>query len=153
MGIADAIIRLAMKTPYRHLPNYMNRYWLIPYSRFPLAARVHQILRSDDDRAFHDHPWAYVTIILKGGYTEVRPIFDESGLFIGESREWRGAGSILYRPAKSWHRLEIAEGVDTWTLFITGRKVQQWGFLETPKHKIEWREFLNDWTTKGTPGT
>lgn len=153
MSVADQIIAFAKRTPYRHLPGYMERFWILPYGRLGVAARVHHILRSDDDCAFHDHPWPYLTIILKGGYFEVTPRFDESGLYLGERREWRKPGSILFRRAKSWHRLEVPDDVDTWTLFITGPRRQSWGFMVQPKNKIYWREYLNDYESEGTPGT
>lgn len=149
--IADRIIARAMRTPYRHLPGYMERYWLLPYGRLPIAARVHHILRSDSDRVFHDHPWPYLTIILRGGYTETTPVYDESGIYNGTRSRWHGAGSILFRRAQSWHRLEVPEGVTTWTLFITGPKRQKWGFLREPDAKVYWRHYLNDYTSEGTP--
>jgi hypothetical protein len=137
----DKLIEFAKRTPYFHLEGYMERYWLIPYGKIGIAARIHHILRSDDNRAFHDHPWPYLTVILRGGYTEIRPIF-ESGVYIGEHRQWHGAGSILFRRADSWHRLEIPEGHSAWTLFITGPKVRRWGFLIHPEHKVYWRDYL-----------
>jgi hypothetical protein len=103
---------------------------------------VHHILRSDDDRAFHDHPWPYVTIILRGGYTEVTPEFDESGIYRGEARKWCGPGSVLFRKAKSWHRLELPVGKTAWTLFVTGKKQQRWGFMSNPAFKQDYREYL-----------
>jgi hypothetical protein len=149
--IVDWLIARAMKTPFVHLEGYMNRYWLLPYGwffkrkgLFDWAARIHQILRSDDDRAFHDHPWNYVTVVLRGGYWEVRPQYDSWGLYTGNTRVWYGPGSILFRPAKSWHRLEIPEGKDAWTLFITGTWVQKWGFMPNPKWKIRYEEYLKE---------
>lgn len=167
MTIANYLISKARQTPYWHLDGYMDRYWLVPYKkagsqmdigcgkvswlRRPLArllqtvgvaVRVHNILRSDDDRAFHDHPWPYLTIILKGGYFEVQPVFDKSGLHTGIMRTWRGPGSIMLRGAKSWHRLEVDPAKDCWTLFCTGKQAQQWGFLANPKAKVHYREFL-----------
>lgn len=164
--IADWLIRKAMKTPYWHLDGYMERFWLIPYvgagsereigcgrvsffkrpiawiaQKFGIAIRVHHIIASDDDRAFHDHPWPYITVILKGGYWEVQPIF-ESGIYKGDTRTWRGAGSILIRKANSWHRLEIDPEHDCWTMFSTGKYQQTWGFLTNPKSKTHYREFL-----------
>lgn len=148
----DWLICCAQRTPYRHLPGYMERWWLIPYNRIGLAVRIHHILRSDDDRVFHDHPWNYLTIILRGGYTEVVPVFVD-GIYTGERRTWRGPGSILFRRAEHWHRLEVPPGESAWTLFITGRKRQQWGFLRDPEYKVFWRRYLDDWTSEGTPGT
>ena len=139
--IANWLIRRSMRTPYFHLEGYMDRYWLIPYNKFSPAVRIHHILRSDNDRAFHDHPWPYLTIILRGGYFEVKPMFDKSGLYIGDSRKWCGPGSVLFRRAKSWHRLEIPEGETAWTLFITGKYQQRWGFMINPRNKISYRDY------------
>jgi hypothetical protein len=46
-------------------------------------------------------------------------------------KQWYGAGTILFRRANSLHRLEIPINAteETWTLFITGKKVREWGFL------------------------
>lgn len=161
--IADAIIRYAMKRPYIHLPGYMNRWWLVPYNQFGIAARVHQILRSDQDRHYHDHPWWYISIVLRGGYFEVTPC-GECGI---SERKWRGPGSIAFRRASSWHRLELKDDgllycIDPektygetvamrirqdpnacWTLFITGPASQQWGFLVDGK-KVPASEYLGD---------
>lgn len=38
-----------------------------------LTALVHHILRSDRDRAMHDHPWENASLVLRGGYWEVAP--------------------------------------------------------------------------------
>jgi hypothetical protein len=151
-AIADRLIARAQRTPYRHIPGYMNRWWLLPYGRLGIAVRVHEILRSDDDRAFHDHPWSYLTIILRGGYTEVKPLWDVNGFYLGETRTFYGERSVLFRPARSWHRLEICDGLPAWTLFITGPKVQSWGFMREPENKVYWRKYLNDWDTEGQPG-
>ena len=97
--------------------------WLL--QRFNISVRVHEILRSDVGRDPHDHPFNYLTIILKGGYIERR--FDDLGDPI--SAKWHGPGSIMWRPAHSWHMLELLEGKTATTLFITGRKIDgAWGF-------------------------
>jgi hypothetical protein len=53
-----------------HLGDYMRR-WIFqtPWG----TIHLHHILRSDGDRAFHDHPWNFTSILLSGGYTELRP--------------------------------------------------------------------------------
>lgn len=163
----DWLINRAKRTPYFHLEGYMRRWWLVPFDkegsgsadgtgpvsfwrrpitwvlqRFGIAIRVHEILRSDEDRDPHDHPWPYLTIILRGGYWESRYSPD------GHQTEckWHGPGSVLYRPAGSWHRLDLApDGTGgeqmTTTLFITGRYCQGWGFNVGGK-KVPYREYL-----------
>jgi hypothetical protein len=97
--------------------------WL--FQRLGIAIRVHEILRSDHGRDPHDHPWPYLTVILRGGYWESR--YTPQGVLL--SKEWHGPGSILFRPANSWHRLDVNPGEVATTLFITGPKAQRWGFL------------------------
>lgn len=150
-----------------HLADYMMRYWLFwkkKITRWQL--RLHHILRSDDDRALHDHPWWYIAIILSGGYWEVtKATNDDIAKYVvvmpntldaqlynptkitplnGKwyKRKWYGPGSILFRKATHLHRLEIPEHVQesTWTLFLTGRKSRDWGFM-TEKGWMGWKEF------------
>lgn len=115
--------------------------WRQPFTRLiqmcGIAARVHEILRSDLGREPHDHPWWYLTIILKGGYCEHR--YDAAGKLI--SSKWHGAGSVLFRRANSWHMLEL-DGATATTLFITGSKSQTWGF-NVGGEKVPYHEYLN----------
>jgi hypothetical protein len=130
----------------------MNRWWLLPYSRWRPAIRIHEILRSDDDRAFHDHPWAYITIILRGGYWEVQPVFNVSGIYTGDKRKWYAPGSILFRRAKSWHRLEIEPGAVATTLFITFKYRQKWGFMPNPaRNKIDYESYFAEYGKTKNP--
>lgn len=108
---------------------YLRRWFVIPRNRF-LNIYLHNILRSDDDRALHDHPWASCSIILKGGYLEHMP----------ERVKWRTPGSITFRRASAAHRLVIV-GPGCWTLFITGPRIRQWGF-HCPQGWRHWREFI-----------
>lgn len=130
MGIVNWIIERAKKTPYFHLEGYMERYWLVQPRRWlPFSVRVHHILRSDDDRHLHDHPWSYATIILRGGYTEVTSR-DKDG-------KWYGVGNILFRGWRHFHRLIVPPGATAWTLFIMGPYRHRWGF------KIPYTEYLS----------
>lgn len=154
--LVDRLIERAKRTPYTPIFDddgslYMERFWLArigksggvstagePYPRY--AARIHHICRSDRDRHPHDHPWSYLTVILRGGYFEVRPILRD-GVQVGEHTQWHGPGSILLRPAHSWHRLVLPPGETAWTLFCTGPNAQEWGFL-TEAGKVHWRKYL-----------
>ena len=156
-AIASWLIRHAQRTPYLHISRYMNRWWLIPYNRFGIAARIHQILRSDEDRHLHDHPWWYISVVLRGGYWEITlPRGDaEPNRMRLLHGVWRGPGSIAFRRASHFHKIKlpgrddtgssIGIGVDVscWTLFITGPKSQDWGFL-VGQEKIPARDYLGD---------
>lgn len=118
--------------------------WRRPFTRLlqktGIAARVHHILRSDRGRAPHDHPWPYLTIILRGGYWE--HVYDEEGFW--RDVHWRGPGSVLFRPAKSLHKLEVQPGQTAWTLFITGRKQQTWGFKPPGAPKVPYYDYKEE---------
>jgi hypothetical protein len=151
----DALIARGAKTPYFHLSGYMERFWIFnPYVsdgnggyikkwKWLPSARLHHILASDTDKAFHDHPWPYLTIILRGGYFEVTPVFDKAGFYTGDKTVWRGPGSVLFRKANTFHRLVVPTGETAWTLFTTGKFVQKWGFLIHPQRKQYYRDFLD----------
>lgn len=74
MSIADFIInRITRRAPdvvigEVHRP-YLLRWWVIP--RNPVFnVYLHRFMRSDDDRALHDHPWSNLSILLRGSYGE-----------------------------------------------------------------------------------
>lgn len=117
--------------------------WRRPFTRLlqhcGIAARVHEILRSDEGRHPHNHPWPYLTVILKGGYFE--HTYRDDGTEIGV--KWHGPGSILWRPANSWHRLVVPAGTMATTLFITGKKAQTWGF-NVDGQTVPYFQYLNE---------
>ena len=101
---------------------YLERYYIFLKDRkwFPFNVFVHKFLKSDPDD-LHDHPWPYMTIILRGGYWEytrdtVMPT-------------WKGAGQIRFGHSTDYHRIELEPDVECWTLFVPGPKIRDWGFL------------------------
>lgn len=127
------LIKRAEKTPYFHIYGsdgsaYIERYWLFnPVDRetniarfrwIPFSIRLHRIHREDMDRHPHDHPWHARSFILSGGYVEVRR--DRAMLRLAGT-------SYALRPGE-FHRIaQVCEGGAV-TLFITGRRSNQWGF-------------------------
>jgi hypothetical protein len=147
--IASRLINRSRRTPYEHIPGYMERFWLFRIWReggqyAKVCGRIHHIMRSDEDRHAHDHPWPYITIILRGGYVEER---EYPGTFERRRhrvRRWHGPGSILFRRSTDRHRLILPESVKAsggcWTLFMTGPKRKSW-FFYTEEGPIGWREY------------
>jgi len=128
--------RLVTLKPHLVLFNYysdgnrdaqLRRWWVIPRNSF-FNIYLHQILRSDDDRALHDHPWASVSFLLKGDLGEVVHDLHPASLS-GYTTRWPKHFVPYYRPPELAHRLVIFNGEPCWTLFITGRKVRDWGFF------------------------
>lgn len=114
---------------------YMHRWFIIP--RNPVFnVYLHHFMRSDDDRALHDHPWWNASWLLQGRYKEVRPMFAgrPQGRLIKSERD---AGDLVFRSATASHRVELYAYFDAqlvrrersvWTLFITGPRFRVWGF-------------------------
>lgn len=122
---------------------YLERYYIFlkDRKRFPFNIFLHKFLRSDPDDV-HDHPWPYATLILKGGYYEWIPNFNSQGAKIGETRYWRGPGHVRICSATSYHRVELAEGIECWTLFMPGPQQREWGFL-VKNCWVPWQQYLN----------
>lgn len=110
---------------------YLRRWWVIPRNE-GCNVYLHEILRSDIDRALHDHPWPNTSMLIDGGYIEHTP----DGAF-ERTAPWIGS-----RDAEALHRLEIADGGRAVTLFITGPKVREWGFA-CPNGWVHWRDFVD----------
>lgn len=121
------IFKLYKKKVIRRNDNvdYLIRYSLLNCKFFSI--KIHNILVSDYDCA-HNHPWAFITLLLRGGYVEYTP----------EGSKVYGAGSLLYRPATYIHKLEIHQPV--WSFVITFKKTQPWGFF-TSKGWVEWFKY------------
>lgn len=130
---------------------YMLRWYLIPRNRW-LNIYLHQIRRSDDDRACHDHPWISVSLMLAG------PIGEWSKTDRGQRYRQIEPGECVYRSARFAHRLEVltreprdVDGdirVYPLTFFITGPRIREWGFL-CPSGWKHWRDFV----TPGNSGS
>lgn len=127
--IFDKLGRYRLIPDRRTGADYMHRYYLFLKDRkwFPFNVTMHKIVRSDDP-VFHDHPWSFMTIILKGGYWEHTPMYDGPYL-IGDKAQWRGPGSIIIRSSKKLHWLELDNEKPATTLFFMGPQVREWGFV------------------------
>lgn len=103
---------------------YMYRY-MLNFGLFSI--RLHVWHRSDDKRYLHDHAVDFVTIVLKGSYTDIsrevladRPLGPEKG-------DMMHAGSIRYRKAEHLHCVYEPTS-PTITLLFCGPKRRNWRF-------------------------
>lgn len=123
---------------------YLTRTELL---RLPFGFRLyrHRFHRADEGEEFHDHPWGFVTLVLKGGYVERYLVKDGGGRT--ERERVMGPGRFGYRPRTHIHRVDRLLGSDVVTLVLTGPKTGEWGFWRKVPHQslyefVHWRVFL-----------
>ena len=156
---------------------YLHRWYLTPWSKYdrqnpPFWSQVtrrllpnvylHKFLRSDDDRALHDHPWFNVSFLLQGSYIE--ETIRAGGVKV---RTRRDAGALKLRSPWASHRVELLqvltkyngdrdggpitlENVEAemrdqpcWTLFMTSPRVREWGFHCPDAGWVMWKNFVS----------
>lgn len=111
---------------------YIRRWYILPRNRL-FNIYLHQVLRDDDDRALHDHPWWNASVLLRGSYREMMPDFSAGETphlrvaDVPQLAKVRRRGSIVFRRPSAAHRLEVVKG-PVWSLFITGPWRRHWGF-------------------------
>lgn len=114
---------------------YIRRWWVIPRNKV-FNVYLHQFLRSDDDRALHDHPWSNLSILLRGRYVE----HTIAARGIERRQELAAPAWRLRWTGRIAHRIELADG-PCWTLFITGPRYREWGFHCPGAGWIHWKLF------------
>lgn len=107
---------------------YMRRFYIFKIKGY--AMFIHKIYRSDEDRWLHDHPWPFITVVLKNGYMEELPEWRTEYMFSCK-RIFKTvkAISVLRHSATDLHRLHLIGGNPTWSLFMHGKRVRDWGFM------------------------
>lgn len=98
------------------------------------AFYLHEIARSDEEHDPHDHPWPFVSFILKGGYTEKLwrgVVEDFDGIrhhTISYEEHTHRPGSFLCRDGRDFHKITLLGGA-AWTVVLTGpRNHPVWGY-------------------------
>ena len=136
----------------------LTRWHLLTTPWFRL--HLHLFHRSDLDRALHDHPWEFYSLILWGGYTEVRPKEwlrillelqhnDDANDDVANRLQDPNSiervpyfpGALLHRPAWWAHRIEVPTGKKSISLVLVKKKTRDWGFFG--KTWIPWRIFTS----------
>lgn len=120
---------------------HFRRYRLLSTPWFNIY--IHNILKSDEDRDPHDHPWGFIVFMFWGSYQE-----DWLGAY-EDYRYWAGQplrtsirsiGSLFAHAAKDFHKITL-RSKSVWTLvFASGRKRPGWGY-QTRKGWIHFKEY------------
>lgn len=86
---------------------------------------LHQINEPDKDYDPHDHPFNFVSVILKGGYDEI--VGDPHKWWQAQT-VWRNRWSVHRMPITQAHRILNLHQSPTWTLVLVGPRHREWGF-------------------------
>lgn len=102
---------------------YLHRWTFVC---FGFSLRLHHWIGSDVGPHLHDHPFNFISILLKGSYVNVT---ESTDLFLEKQLEHRllKAPAMWYARGEQRHRLEIPEG-GAWTILLCGRPFRKWGF-------------------------
>ena len=96
------------------------------------TVRIHHLC-APDVALYHDHPWAFLSIVFWGWYVEEFP----SGEYL-----LRRAASWAWRSERTLHRVSAVSSGGCWTLVFTGPKRKTWGFL-TASRWAAWRSIVH----------
>lgn len=77
---------------------------------------IHQMWSPIAPPLCHDHPWSFVTFIIRGGYWESTD---------GETFTFRKPGRVLYRPAAWAHTVKTVDHY-AWSVVVTSRTTRKW---------------------------
>lgn len=136
----------------------MERWRLLQTPLFGIY--LHRIYREDLDPVPHDHPWSFLSLVLRGGYQEefypdTRRILDRAF-----TRRFGGLPRLDGRPSRRLHRFPLtaahritAVEPGTVTLVLVGPKVRSWGFYGYDGLWIDWRDALGVRPTEGARST
>lgn len=148
---------------------YLLRWYVFKSDRVSLF--LHKFIRSDEDRALHDHPWSFLVIPIWRGYVEhsdraptLAEIYEDAGHrggprfyafsqvldFQEDTRNARPTSrrvypliSSRYRPATYRHRVELIDGKPSWSVFFHFSREREWGFHPRDGF-IDWKKWAKD---------
>lgn len=103
--------------------DYLTRLRIVQTPWF--GVYLHRFDGPDPRPTLHDHPWRFLSIVLRGGYVERR--LDPLDMTVDEDHRVRFVNRMRLCDAHSIMRLTR---VPTWTLMLVGRRVRTWGYLE-----------------------
>ena len=112
---------------------YLDRLTLLTTPWF--SVKLHKIYRPDQQRDLHDHPWSFLSFVLRGSYVEDTPGGDK------KCRWWN------FKKAEDSHSIKSVSRSPVWTLVFCGRRRRIWGFqVDGVKRWLPWNEYekLND---------
>lgn len=117
---------------------YLDR-WGIEHDRIG-GIFLHRMSAPDPGDHLHDHPWAFWSVLLRGGYVEERAEARDASLLARIAEEYPDTCTPGVVERRSWlsgrllrldecHRITALTRRAVWTLVIHGPRRRSWGFF------------------------
>jgi len=110
-------------------PPYLIRWRLIQCPLFGIY--LHRLGTADPRDTLHNHPWPFISFVLRGGYTEYVP---GNPKYVPGHTEYAQPIRVRYvnikRFKNSFHWIAELDRIPTWTLMFVGRRRRVWGYLD-----------------------
>jgi hypothetical protein len=113
--------------------NYMTR-WRV-FSTPWLGLYIHRLDKPDPRPTLHDHPWPFLSLVMRGGYREDFAACSgcdrASPAVRRRTRSWP-PGSVHRMRKTDTHTITSLRRSPTWTLVLVGRRHPEpsWGYRE-----------------------
>ncbi len=133
--------RLRRRLTLRHAGRTFLERWGFVHDRIG-GIYLHRISGPDPGLDVHDHPWSFVSIVLRGGYSE-KLVEDVRQPIHHEIHAFHPAGSVHRLPLEHAHRI-VHTRPGTWTIVFRGPTRRRWGFYvpEGVGHLwVDWEEY------------
>src|SRR5262245_58214274 len=117
---------------------YLRRLRIIQTPWF--GVYIHWIYLPDRDRDPHDHPWPFLSWVLRGWYNE--EITDDPDRPDVKRSKHNGRLSVDIMPLDKAHRIrQLGDG--TVTFIVVGRRSRNWGFW-TEQGFVPWQDYVSE---------
>jgi hypothetical protein len=116
---------------------YLDRLWLV---RTPWGSISLNWIKEPDQGDPHDHTFDFLSIILRGWYTERRLIYDNKGALLSDTYRERRHFNYIRGTERDRHRiLSVARG-GCLTISFAGARRRNWKY-HTPEGEVVWSEY------------
>jgi hypothetical protein len=125
---------------YSSIPKYLDRFTIIKFLNIHI--RIHKILSEDKTPYYHNHPFSFMSLILKGGYTE--EILRNNSVITKNHNRF----NFIFRHKNTYHKIKFVKN-NTITLFFAIGNNKKWHLKsieqihERPKNGI-YKRIINN---------
>lgn len=100
--------------------NYLERLRIVQTPWW--GVYLHRLGTPDSRPTLHDHPWSFLSIILRGGYHENR-LDTKTRTVVSRHRRFV---NVMRRDDA--HSIMTLDRTPTWTLLFVGKRRRKWGY-------------------------